>query len=330
MRRRRYLLVTGFTLLGGCLGGEPSASPTATPTETRTTTARPTETETTTPTETETATPTETETERETPEPTGTDLAAVKIDEAEVAIAAAYTRYMEQAAGTATSLLDVGPETMGFDATPITDSVETARIHLDVAGETASEPQENRILERRRAADWLGGAAGVQSAFSIVTGRFVAAAAAGGRGEGYRSVSGKLEAAMNELSNVDTAMGSLSAVDEHFFRGIDGVDGAEAVRKDERFERQQSGLLDLRWLIEDALDAAATVIGAQGSYNADSYERAVQDTERAITILDEVEARSEAIEPGSLQPMIEHFRDVVDHFRGRAVTIRDDARAELE
>lgn len=327
MFRRRYLVLSGAALFAGCQTKNTGASsPAATPTEPRTAATNATETETV--TETATATETATETETETPELTGTDLAAAKIEEAEAAIARGYDRYLGQAEGAATSLLDVGPETPGFEVEPVTVPLETARTHLEAASEGANSRQEVQIGEHRDAADWLAGAARVQRALSRVTGTFRAAVAAADRGENHTTVSDRLANAIDRLPAVDSAMAARPPVAERYFRGIDAIDGTAAVRKDERFQRQQSGLLGLRRFVEAAMDVSAAISSAQSSINAENYERAEQEAQRAIDSIAELDADAAEIEPESLRAMTARFRDVLDRFRNRAVGIRETARAE--
>lgn len=325
MFSRRNLILAGIALLAGCQAEE-DAEPTLT--ETPSPTATPTATPTETPTETATQTATETETETETPELTGVEHAAAKIDEAEAAIERGYQEYLDQASTTATSLTDVGPETLGFEAEPVTVRLDAARQHLDSASEVANDPQSLTILELRQVAGWLGQAARVQRAQSRVVDALDAARAAGDRDEGYTAIRDHLDTVVDRMRTIDEAMRNISSPSVESFGAIDAIEGPEVSEKYERFEREHDGMQQLERQLDETGEAISTLSSAFSYYNAGNYERAERDASLAIDYFEDIDGAATDIEPPSLGPTVAIFREAVEFLRDRAVQIRTDARAE--
>lgn len=321
MYSRRRLLLAGLALLAGCQGEESVET-------TQTDTPSPTATPTATATETPTATTTQTETRTETPELTGPEHAAATIDDAEAALQRGHERYLNQASETATSLTDVGAETTGFEESPVTLRLDAAREHLSSASETANGPQSLTITELRLVAGWLGEAARVQSAQSRVAEALIAASTAGERDEGFTAVRDHLDAVIDRMRVIDNSMRQLSSPEVETFGAIDAITGNEVRQKYQQFQREHEGMQQLERRLDQTGEAIGTLSSAFSYYNADNYERAEREASFAIDYFDEIDGAATEIEPESLGPTVDLFREALEPLRDRAVQIRTDARAE--
>jgi|GEM_PF-2005760 len=318
MYRRRYLVAAGSALLlAGCSDGEAEETPTETntPTETSTPTATATESL---ETEDDVEIETETETDTETETPSDAELAQNHLQESRALVSQAHEAYLDQGP-TAETLVDVGPGTMNFRASPVVELCNQAEDALDEAADVGVEDLETQIGYLRTSIQWLAFVAELQERLSVVASEFDAAAEAAGERYNFDATVSEFEDAVDAID----AAGSIRAQDQSLsapaFREIDGVDADEMSEKNTQINRQTLALESrLRDDILATASATEQLTDAQLDNEAGAYEDARQT---ARDSRDRLESAIDAFEGESTT----NFEDIGGLFVDAADRVVDSA-----
>lgn len=322
MQRRRYLALAGVALLGGCTSGDGASTPTSTPEPAPTETDTPTAT----PTPTETATETETVTETETETPTDSERLADHVADARDAVKDAHDEYVAQAEY-AETLVDVGPETTGFDAAPVTGPCETALDSLDEASDYTTEENRTTVLYLDTSTKWLRDTAEHQEPISDVVADFEAAADAARQRYNFDAVHDALDDALDGLDVVADRSREVGSVNLPAFREIDGIDADAIGDKDRQLTRQSTALsVRLTGAVSGAISATETLENAQIALEASNYGEASSSARGARSALSGAldEFQNESVE--NFGPVVDVFEEITDGLDGDAERIRSIAR----
>lgn len=330
MYRRRYVALVGAGLLAGCgndSGGEPTAAstPTGTATQTETTaTAAPS-------TEADAGT----ETAVDTQGLTGPELATAELDTAATRVLEAHDVYLSYAGDSATTLLDVPPNTASFNGGRIQTICRQATERIDAGRDSAGVHQQPRIQRLGSAATWLSGAAGIQDSLGTVANYLQRTERTASGGAGLGTVASHFRSARATVGDIRSAYDELDAPRNNAFGEFDGIDGDDVDAMHRRLGREASGLETLVGLIDDVVGAAGgesetggaigTLQSAQESSDAGNDERAGDLAESAADGFEDVLDRTDNVDPDSLQPLVDSFGGALEALRERAVALAEDA-----
>ncbi len=320
MQRRRYLVLASTVLLAGCQSDGDEVSPTATPTEADTDTATATET----PTETATATETETETETATEtqaEPTSWGA----LGEARSDTVRAHELYLEQG-GDATSILEIGPETSGFDDEPIREALSDSFAHLEQAATDDDDDLQQAIEELRTANRWLRAAARMQAGMSRTTDEVAAAGTAAEDRAALGSIADRLTVARDAARTVEGLKPDLDRPGPRPFMQVDGLDRDTVSKKHDQLQKEAVGFGTFAGILDRTITQIGRMQEARTLIAEDDPGDAERVADRADRGLSDARSSIRNVNVDSFAPVAEIYVATVDELRVIVEEIIEAAR----